>query len=234
MTDASGATSVRTEASVKAAMCEEASYQAWVLAQDHYEELPNCVLIDPDHLQTIYDFGCKHAWPPAEAFARQYAEICRAPFDPEEWASSGHLRVAWEVFRAVGHAVSGIDLGIAPRAAAPAVAVRPRDPDDDALERVAGAFDRERIGAAPTPQAAEPASAGTPLSAVDGIGEKIEAALMAAGIANVEELAALNPDRLYRMGSDSAGAADRKALELINDRQLIGAAKDHLASMPPA
>lgn len=148
-------------------------------------EPPEIALQRQPVAEQLVAFGLRQNLPPAEAFARESARL-GLPFSKTEWDNDPLFRAGWEAFRAVVAALAEIDLGLDPKPEPEPKRAQPRPaPGDFAHERES----RERIAppAKIDTHPGEGSEGGTPLSAVKGIGEKLEARLMAIGVLTVEQ-----------------------------------------------
>lgn len=167
----------------------------------------------------LIDFGRRHQWPPAEAFARQ-GRVYGVPFNERAWHGDPLYRAGWEAFRAIGAALAPLKLGLDPEPEPAEPRPQPRPgPGDNALERVG----RHRIDYGFNTRRPAAKVARTPLSAVKGIGEKIEARLMEVGFEGVEHFAGCSPHERVAMIAKDEGLAD-----LVERGDLIAKAHAHL------
>ncbi|MAK64735.1 MAG: hypothetical protein CMF75_08385 [Maricaulis sp.] len=146
-----------------------------------------------DAVVRLLQFGEAANWPPAEAFARHAGAVGGPVFNAAAWKGVPVYRAGWEVFRATAQALSGLRLTVDYSPPEPVRQPRPG--------RGENALEREGNDPIRHPRR-------TPLSQVKGIGEKIEARLMALGIKSVEDFAKRGDAALAALLAEDKGLPD--------------------------
>lgn len=183
-------------------------------------------------------FGRANGWPPAEAFARE--GVFGVSWSADAWANDCFYRLGVEMsvgaLKAFDQAHKELDVIRRERTAGlplPTLILEDHEIRFDPETREMSVFTHDEELVVIKPGA--PGSS-TPLSAVKGIGDKLEARLHAVGVQSVEALAELSA-----AGDDEGPAGDEARLQAIKDADadlferlsaLILSARKHLHAQP--